>query len=44
MFSHPQLTYKAGTEQTMHQYTISKDEPLFKQAKANAKLLSGVWN
>lgn len=35
------LTYKAGTEQTMHQYTMSKDEPLFKQAKANAKLLSG---
>uniref|UniRef100_A0A8C1USM5 Nebulin-related anchoring protein n=1 Tax=Cyprinus carpio TaxID=7962 RepID=A0A8C1USM5_CYPCA len=35
------LAYKAGTEQTMHQYTISKDEPLFKQAKANAELLSG---
>uniref|UniRef100_A0A8C1GP67 Nebulin-related anchoring protein n=1 Tax=Cyprinus carpio TaxID=7962 RepID=A0A8C1GP67_CYPCA len=34
------LAYKAGTEQTMHQYTISKDEPLFKQAKANAELLS----
>ncbi|XP_051959174.1 nebulin-related-anchoring protein isoform X2 [Xyrauchen texanus] len=35
------LAYKAGTEQTMHQYTMSKDEPLFKQAKANAELLSG---
>uniref|UniRef100_A0A672MEM2 SH3 domain-containing protein n=1 Tax=Sinocyclocheilus grahami TaxID=75366 RepID=A0A672MEM2_SINGR len=34
------LAYKAGTEQTMHQYTISRDEPLFKQAKANAELLS----
>ncbi|XP_052427609.1 nebulin-related-anchoring protein-like [Carassius gibelio] len=34
------LAYKAGTEQTMHQYTMSKDEPLFKQAKANAELLS----
>uniref|UniRef100_A0A672KPE5 Nebulin-related-anchoring protein-like n=1 Tax=Sinocyclocheilus grahami TaxID=75366 RepID=A0A672KPE5_SINGR len=34
------LAYKAGTEQTLHQYTISKDEPLFKQAKANAELLS----
>ncbi|XP_030629117.1 nebulin-related-anchoring protein isoform X2 [Chanos chanos] len=34
------VAYKAGTEQTMHQYTISKDEPLFKQAKANAELLS----
>lgn len=40
---HPQLAYKAGTEQIMHQYTMSKDEPLFKQAKANAELLSGVW-
>lgn len=39
---HPQLAYKAGTEQIMHQYTMSKDEPLFKQAKANAELLSGV--
>ncbi|XP_050980766.1 nebulin-related-anchoring protein isoform X2 [Labeo rohita] len=36
------LAYKAGTEQTMHQYTMSKDEPLFKQAKANAELLSEV--
>ncbi|CAL8281825.1 unnamed protein product [Merluccius merluccius] len=35
------LAYKADTEQTMHQYTMTKDEPLFKQAKANADLLSG---
>lgn len=26
----------------MHQYTITNDEPLFRQAKANADLLSGV--
>lgn len=26
----------------MHQYTMTKDEPLFRQAKANADLLSGV--
>ncbi|CAB1337777.1 unnamed protein product, partial [Coregonus sp. 'balchen'] len=35
------LTYKAGNEQMMHQYTMDKDEPLFRQAKANADLLSG---
>ncbi|KAJ3607970.1 hypothetical protein NHX12_025021 [Muraenolepis orangiensis] len=35
------LAYKAETEQTMHQYTMTNDEPLFKQAKANADLLSG---
>ena len=29
-------------EQTMHQYTMTKDEPLFKQAKANADILSSV--
>ncbi|XP_039631959.1 nebulin-related-anchoring protein isoform X2 [Polypterus senegalus] len=34
------LMYKAGTEQTLHQYTLSKDEPLFRQAKANAEYLS----
>ncbi|XP_019120344.2 nebulin-related-anchoring protein isoform X1 [Larimichthys crocea] len=34
------LAYKADTEQTMHQYTMTKDEPLFRQAKANADLLS----
>ncbi|XP_036379441.1 nebulin-related-anchoring protein [Megalops cyprinoides] len=34
------VAYKAGTEQMIHQYTMSKDEPLFKQAKANADLLS----
>lgn len=26
----------------MHQYTMTKDEPLFRQAKANADLLSSV--
>uniref|UniRef100_A0A8C8JDR6 LIM zinc-binding domain-containing protein n=1 Tax=Oncorhynchus tshawytscha TaxID=74940 RepID=A0A8C8JDR6_ONCTS len=31
----------AGNEQMMHQYTMDKDEPLFRQAKANADLLSG---
>uniref|UniRef100_A0A668ADI7 Nebulin-related anchoring protein n=1 Tax=Myripristis murdjan TaxID=586833 RepID=A0A668ADI7_9TELE len=35
------LVYKADTEQLMHQYTMTKDEPLFRQAKANADLLSG---
>ncbi|KAM8836590.1 nebulin-related-anchoring protein [Spinachia spinachia] len=35
------LAYKADTEQTLHQYTMTKDEPLFTQAKANANLLSG---
>uniref|UniRef100_A0A8C5CSC1 LIM zinc-binding domain-containing protein n=1 Tax=Gadus morhua TaxID=8049 RepID=A0A8C5CSC1_GADMO len=34
------LAYKADTEQTMHQYTMTNEEPLFKQAKANANLLS----
>lgn len=37
-----QLAYKANTEQILHQYTITKDEPLFRQAKANADLLSAV--
>ncbi|KAA8581535.1 hypothetical protein FQN60_003116 [Etheostoma spectabile] len=36
------LAYKANTEQMIHQYTMTKDEPLFRQAKANADLLSGV--
>uniref|UniRef100_A0A7N6A8A4 LIM zinc-binding domain-containing protein n=1 Tax=Anabas testudineus TaxID=64144 RepID=A0A7N6A8A4_ANATE len=36
------LAYKANTEQIIHQYTMTKDEPLFRQAKANADLLSGV--
>ncbi|XP_074475422.1 nebulin-related-anchoring protein isoform X2 [Sebastes fasciatus] len=35
------LSYKANTEQMIHQYTMNKDEPLFRQAKANADLLSG---
>ncbi|XP_069756059.1 nebulin-related-anchoring protein isoform X3 [Narcine bancroftii] len=34
------LTYKATGEQSLHQYSISKDEPLFMQAKANAQYLS----
>lgn len=34
------LAYKADTEQIIHQYTMTKDEPLFRQAKANAELLS----
>ncbi|XP_066548934.1 nebulin-related-anchoring protein [Amia ocellicauda] len=34
------LAYKAGTTQTLHQYTMNKDEPLFRQAKANAEYLS----
>lgn len=34
--------YKANTEQMLHQYTMTKDEPLFRQAKANAHLLSAV--
>ncbi|XP_023197022.1 nebulin-related-anchoring protein isoform X1 [Xiphophorus maculatus] len=35
------LAYKANTEQIIHQYTMTKDEPLFRQAKANADMLSG---
>ncbi|CAG12601.1 unnamed protein product, partial [Tetraodon nigroviridis] len=38
--SHFQLMYKANTEQMLHQYTMTQDEPLFRQAKANADLLS----
>ncbi|XP_043911766.1 nebulin-related-anchoring protein isoform X2 [Protopterus annectens] len=34
------LIYKSGTEQALHQYSISKDEPLFRQARANAEYLS----
>lgn len=34
------LSYKEKTEQIIHQYTMTKDEPLFRQAKANADLLS----
>ncbi|XP_058154350.1 nebulin-related-anchoring protein isoform X2 [Dasypus novemcinctus] len=34
------VAYKAGNEQSIHQYTISKDEPLFLQARANAANLS----
>nr|XP_055104754.1 nebulin-related-anchoring protein isoform X4 [Symphalangus syndactylus] len=36
------VAYKAGNEQSVHQYTISKDEPLFLQAQANAANLSEV--
>uniref|UniRef100_A0A6I8NTI5 Nebulin related anchoring protein n=1 Tax=Ornithorhynchus anatinus TaxID=9258 RepID=A0A6I8NTI5_ORNAN len=34
------VSYRAGNEQTLHQYTINKDEPLFLQARANAANLS----
>ncbi|XP_032986515.1 nebulin-related-anchoring protein isoform X3 [Rhinolophus ferrumequinum] len=34
------VAYKAGSEQSLHQYSISKDEPLFLQARANAANLS----
>ncbi|XP_037660583.1 nebulin-related-anchoring protein isoform X2 [Choloepus didactylus] len=34
------VAYKAGNEQSIHQYTISQDEPLFLQARANAANLS----
>nr|KAF6425402.1 nebulin related anchoring protein [Molossus molossus] len=34
------VAYKAGNEQSLHQYSISKDEPLFLQARANAACLS----
>ncbi|XP_058553814.1 nebulin-related-anchoring protein isoform X7 [Neofelis nebulosa] len=36
------VAYKAGNEQSIHQYSISKDEPLFLQARANAANLSEV--
>ncbi|XP_061086083.1 nebulin-related-anchoring protein isoform X2 [Conger conger] len=35
-----EVAYRSGTEESKHQYTMSKDEPLFRQAKANAELLS----
>ncbi|XP_007939799.1 nebulin-related-anchoring protein [Orycteropus afer afer] len=35
-----EVAYKAGNAQSIHQYTISKDEPLFLQARANAANLS----
>ncbi|ELV13446.1 Nebulin-related-anchoring protein [Tupaia chinensis] len=35
-----EVAYKAGNEQSVHQYTISKDEPLFIRARANAAHLS----
>ncbi|XP_020843745.1 nebulin-related-anchoring protein isoform X2 [Phascolarctos cinereus] len=34
------VAYKSGNEHCVHQYTISKDEPLFLQARANAQHLS----
>ncbi|KAM9051393.1 nebulin-related-anchoring protein [Megaptera novaeangliae] len=34
------VAYKAGHEQSVHQYSISKDEPLFLQAQANTANLS----
>lgn len=36
------MAYKAGNEQSVHQYTISKDEPFFLRARANAAQLSEV--
>ena len=36
------MAYKAEHEQSVHQYSISKDEPLFLQARANAANLSEV--
>ncbi|KAH0506999.1 Nebulin-related-anchoring protein [Microtus ochrogaster] len=35
-----EVAYKAGNEQSIHQYSISKDEPFFLQARANAAQLS----
>ncbi|XP_006880228.1 PREDICTED: nebulin-related-anchoring protein [Elephantulus edwardii] len=35
-----EVAYKAGNAQSVHQYTISKDEPLFLRARANAANLS----
>lgn len=37
-----QLNYKAGYEKTKHQYTLSKDLPQIRNAKANAALCSDV--
>uniref|UniRef100_A0A673TAQ6 Nebulin-related-anchoring protein n=1 Tax=Suricata suricatta TaxID=37032 RepID=A0A673TAQ6_SURSU len=34
------VAYRAGNKQSVHQYSISKDEPLFLQARANAANLS----
>ncbi|KAM5271602.1 nebulin-related-anchoring protein isoform 2-T2 [Ctenodactylus gundi] len=34
------VAYKAGNAQSVHQYTISKDEPFFLQARANAAHIS----
>ncbi|XP_063290438.1 nebulin-related-anchoring protein [Pelobates fuscus] len=34
------LVYKSGTEHMLHHYTISKDEPVFLQARTNAANLS----
>ncbi|XP_003787203.1 nebulin-related-anchoring protein isoform X2 [Otolemur garnettii] len=35
-----EVAYRAGIAQSVHQYSISKDEPLFLQARANAAHLS----
>lgn len=37
-----QLNYTADYEKNKHQYTLSKDLPQIKTAKANAALCSGV--
>ncbi|KAM4636798.1 nebulin-related-anchoring protein [Discoglossus pictus] len=34
------LAYKSGTEHLLHHYTMSKDEPIFQQARTNAVNLS----
>lgn len=36
------MAYRAENEQSVHQYSISKDEPMFLQARANAANLSEV--
>ncbi|KAM4702748.1 nebulin-related-anchoring protein [Rhinophrynus dorsalis] len=43
------LLYKSGTEHLLHHYTMSKDEPVFQQARTNAANLSETlykssWN
>ncbi|XP_032631037.1 nebulin-related-anchoring protein isoform X2 [Chelonoidis abingdonii] len=45
---HSDIAYKSGKEQFLHHYSISKDEPLFIQARANAaniseKLYKSSW-
>lgn len=37
-----QVAYRSGKEQFLHQYTITKDDPVFLLAKANAANISEV--